>query len=549
MARGIRQPSPRLEADLPGSSIEAEFGGTGGGVRPSPVSQATGSATASSSTSPPPKAPSAPGKTNDVFTGLAEALNTFQRRLSDPKNPNRKYDVPDEYEIEFTEGLGSATMKRQGTTDKSKVPMQKPTPQAKSPASNSTNNKASVMPVSAGMQIVQFIDQIMRSSSYITDQQLYIVDPETQEIKPNPNPPGGITAWYKVSVQATQLGYDARRHDHAYRMKYVITPYAVNNMPSDWFKNSRYRGSHKSYNYWFTGANKEILNFEQEYNNLYRLIISGLSVPVQQARTDFRDQYRRTFLPTSENHAKGADGNVNEAGDNAASFLYSPTDQAKARLRIVGDPAWMQQGEISAGVSARTFNFSPFNDDGTINYDSQEVVFDISWNQPADYDLDTGLVEVNNTGIKPGGTPRTQPQNNFTYTAIKCKNIFSKGRFEQELEGRLLIEYEKNLSPTDAGRAAVNNPGTANGTRSSATAEDVNNGWVDVNGLLVQQSDVTADASENQESAEPQLLNSPPPAPPTSDGDIRPIVTPDENNNVLAGVIDNPDAQLRNRDT
>jgi hypothetical protein len=106
MARGIRQPSPRLEADLPGSSLEAEFGGTGGGVRPSPVAQATGSAVASSSTSPPPKAPSAPGKTNDVFTGLAEALNTFQRRLADPKNPNRKYDVPDEYEIEFTEGLG-----------------------------------------------------------------------------------------------------------------------------------------------------------------------------------------------------------------------------------------------------------------------------------------------------------------------------------------------------------------------------------------------------------------------------------------------------------
>jgi len=497
----------------------------------------------------PPKASSAPGKTKDVFTGLAEALNTFQRRLADPKNPNRKYDVPDEYEIEFTEGLGSATMKRQGTTDKSKTPMQKPTPQAKSPASNSVDSKSSVQQVSAGMQIVQFIDQIMRSSSYITDQQLYIVDPETQEIKPNPNPPGGITAWYKVSVQATQLGYDARRHDHAYRMKYVITPYAVNSMPSDWFKNSRYRGSHKSYNYWFTGANKEILNFEQEYNNLYRLIISGLSVPVQQARTDFREQYRRTFLPASENHAKGADGNVNEAGDNAASFLYSPTDQAKARLRIVGDPAWMQQGEISSGVSARTFNFNPFNDDGTINYDSQEVVFDISWNQPTDYDLDTGLMEVNNTGIKPGGTPRTQPQNNFTYTAIKCKNIFSNGRFEQELEGRLLIEYEKNSTPTDAGRAPVNNPGTANGTRSSATAEDVNNGWVDVNGLLVQKSDVTADASENQEAAEPQLLNSPPPEPPTSDGDIQVIVTPDENNNVFAGVIDNPDAQLTNRET
>jgi hypothetical protein len=505
----------------------------------------------SGSQSAPAKAPAAPGKTKDVFTGLAEALNTFQRRLSDPKDPNRKYDVPDEYEIVFAPiTMGQATLKREGTTDKSKVPMQKPSADAKSPASNSVNNKASVQQVSAGMQIVQFIDQIMRQSSYLTDQQLYIVDPETQETRPNPNPPGGIIAWYKVSVEATQLAYDAKRHDHAYRMRYIITPYAINELPSDWFQNGRYRGSHKSYNYWFTGANTEILNFEQEYNNLYRLIISGLNVPVQQARTDFRntDQYRRTFLPTSENHAKGADGYVNEAVDNAASFLYSPTDQAKIRLRIVGDPAWMQQGEVAEGVNARTFNFDPFNNDGTINYDSQEVVFDVSWNQPTDYDLNTGLADPNQTGVRPNGTPRNQPQLNFTYTAIKCKNILSKGRFEQELEGRLLIEYEKNKQATDAGRQIAGNPGTPNGTRSSASAEDINNGWVDQNGLLVQRADLATQDQNNQNDAAPQLLNSPLPELPTSDGDIVPIVTPEENN-VLAGVIDNPDAQLRSRET
>jgi hypothetical protein len=530
--------SPRLE-DLPGSSLDAEFGGTGSGVRESPIAQATGSATApTGSQTAPAKAPSAPGKTNDVFTGLCEALNTFQRRLADPKDPNRKYDVPDEYEIEFApKELASATLKRQGTTDKSKTPFQKPSPGALSPASNSVNNNASIMSVTAGMQIVQYIDQVMRSSSFITEQQLYIVDPETQEIKPNPNPPGGITSWYKVSVQATQLGYDTRRHDHAYRMKYVITPYAINSLPSDWFKNSRYRGSHKSYNYWFTGANTQILNFEQEYNNLYRLIISGLTVPVQQARTDFRDQYRRTFLPTSENHAKGADGNTNEAGDNAASFLYSPTDQAKAKLRIVGDPAWMQQGEIAEGVSASDFNFDPFNNDGTINYDSQEVVFDISWNQPADYDLNTGLADLNRTGIKPDGSYSTQPQYNATYTAIKCKNIFSKGRFEQDLEGRLLIEFEKNQSATDAGR----NNNVAGNTRPAP-------GWTTSStGLQTFESDPTASIETNQEGAAPQLLNSPPPAPPTSDGDIDFNATPE--NPALAGVVQNPDAQLRNRET
>jgi hypothetical protein len=490
--------------------------------------------------SAPAKAPAAPGKTNDVFTGLCEALNTFQKRLADPKDVNRKYDVADEYDIVFApDSMGDAKLKRQGTTDKSKTPLQQPGPGALNPSSNSVNSNASIMPVIAGTQIIQFIDQVMRESTYVTDQQLYIVDPKTGETKPNPNPSGNIVAWYKVSVQAIQLGYDAKRHDHAYRMTYIITPYAINSLPSDWFKNSRYRGSHKSYNYWFTGANKEILNFEQEYNNLYRLIISGLNVPVQQARTDFRDpnQYRRTFLPASENHAKGADGNTNEGGDNAASFLYSPTDQAKAKLRIVGDPAWMQQGEVAEGVSVGNFNFAPFNNDGTINYDSQEVVFDISWNQPADYDFNTGLMEVNNTGVRPGGTPRTQPQLNFTYTAIKCKNIFSKGRFEQDLEGRLLIEYEKNSTLTtapDAGRpaATVASAKAPTPARIRATDESIAAGILadtrgSTSGLefgsnnAALLADGTADTTLNQQDSAPQPLPAPPPQPPTSDGRIQ----------------------------
>ena len=342
----------------------------------------------------PPKATAAPkGNTNEVFTGLAEALNTHQLTLVKDKKQSRA----DEYVIEFAPAtLGDARVKRQGSTNKKATPMQNDNSAKKlDAATNSTNVNARSMQVSAGMQIVQFIDEIMRSSSYITDQQLYIVDEVTQKVKLNPSPPSGQVAWYKISVEAVQLGYDKIRNDQAYRMKFVISPYAINAAPSDWFGNSRYRGSHKSYEYWFSGMNTQILSFDQEYNNLYRLIISGANVPVQSAKTDFRDQSRRVYFPTSEQHAKGAEGYTNEGADNLAGFLYSPTDQAKARLRIIGDPAWMQQGEISTGVSAATFNFRPFNDDGTINYDSQEIVFDVSWNRPQDYNFDTGLMDIN----------------------------------------------------------------------------------------------------------------------------------------------------------
>jgi hypothetical protein len=218
-------------------------------------------------------------------------------------------------------------------------------------------------------------------------------------------------------------------------MTYLITPYAVSNIETPFFPKSRYRGSHKSYYYWFTGKNTQILNFEQTYNTLYKLILSGEG-PVA-ARTqitqDYRDQYSYTAMPTTTQKTGQATGTyTNNAADSLTDFFYDPTAQNEVNLRIIGDPAWLQQGEASGGINNGQFTFAPFNTDGGINFDSQEIVFDISWNQPQDYDFSTGVMNVNNQK----GLSR---QNN-TYTAISVKSFFSKGRFEQELKGKQLLE-------------------------------------------------------------------------------------------------------------
>ena len=513
--------SPRFEESAGG----AAFGnpnlvrqGTRAGATqvPSPANPTPGGYTPA-----PSNATAAPkGSTKEIFTGLAEALNTYQERLV----KQGKYEVADIYEIEFTPGMGAASMQRPGETDKKKVPMQdaKTAKDKLNPATQSFNAKGRSMEVNAGMQIVQFIDQVMRNSTYITDQQLADIDAEGKAT-PNGKPTTGQTAWYKISVQATQLGYDKKRHDHAYRMKFVISPYAINTMQSEFFPNSRFRGAHKRYNYWFTGANSEILNFEQDFNNLYRLIISGIASGIQkQARTDFRDQYRRTALATSEQSSQGADNYIGEPAANAADFLYSPTDQAKIRLRIVGDPAWMQQGEVAVGVNSRTFNFEPFNADGTINYDSQEVVFDISFNRPADYNFDTGLMDVNANNTK-----NNEPQENATYTAIKCKNIFSKGRFEQELEGRLLIEFDTKTGSTPTATTTPARPATPVATQDTRTPlQAKGENLVKNSSSNLKLAETLAPPTPNNSLLSPTVtqefttLPAKNPTPPTSNGDI-----------------------------
>lgn len=487
----------------------------------------TGQLATPNNESAPPKASAAPvAGTHNVFTGLTAALNNYQKELVKLK----KREVPDQYVIEFAPAsVGAATVKRPGPQDATTAPMQTPNSASKIvPAENSVNRDARTWPVSAGTQIIKVIDDVMRNSSFITDQQNVEISTSTDPVtgiqtqKFNPKAGTGNMQWYKISVSAKQIGYDSIIRDHAFLMKFIITPYAVAQMTSQYFPDSRYRGVQKAYQYWFTGANTQILSYEQNYNNAYRLLLSGIGEEAKkQTKTDFRDQNRYIYMATSQNQATGAKNYANEPGNNGASFLYDPVSLSQVKLRILGDPAWMQQGEAGLGVSAATFNFSPFNADGGINYDSQAVMFSVAFNTPSDYNFDTGLVNVN-TGGRSG-----QPQEYFTFQATKCKNVFSKGKFEQEIEGKLVIEKADNKTANATGRATA-----GNNSASSLIAESAD---IRPNTLLQSQADAqdlenganagtgTA-ATEIQNETDGVGIASPqpaaPPEAPTSSGDI-----------------------------
>ena len=526
MARGQPVPqrlrTPRDDnADIRGNSLAAEFGGTAA------VAEATGTTsggfTAGTSTAAPPKASAAPvaGKQN-IFVGLSTAMNEYQQTLVKQK----KREIADEYVIEFEPTtLGGSQVKRPGTQDISTAPMQTPDSAAKiSPVENNVSKVGRTWPVKAGTQIVKVIDDVMRNSSYILDQQNVEIttatDPATgvQTQKINPRASSGNMQWYKISIAVTQLGYDNIIRDHAFRMSFIVTPYAIAQMTSQYFPDSRYRGVHKAYRYWFTGENTQILSYEQNYNNAYRLFLSGIGPDAQQrVTTDFRDQNRYIYMPTSPDQSTGAKNYANEPGNNGASFLYDPSSLSTVRMRIVGDPAWLQQGEVATGVTARTFSFKPFNPDGAINYDSQAVMFNVAFNTPTDYDLSTGIVDVT-TGNRSG-----QPRELYTFTAIQCKSIFSKGKFEQELEGRLLIE--KNLkAPASGGRGAATQQDS--GSRSSDRITDAFRG-AEIRDETGQLSNFRKneygdlyDATGTSAGGLPSPQPAPPPGVPGSSGDI-----------------------------
>ena len=183
--------SPRL--DLPGSSLEAEFGGTGGGVRESPIAAAVGA-----SASAPPKATAAPtGTTKYTYTGLCDALNAYEQSLV--KAGTVEY--ANQYVIEFAPAsLASSGIVLPGTSDKKMAPGQQ-TDTAKNkvlPETNTFNSKGKNIAVSQGTQIIQFIELTMRNSRYITDQLLVTQD----QVTGNSIPSTSITTNKKLLVVA-----------------------------------------------------------------------------------------------------------------------------------------------------------------------------------------------------------------------------------------------------------------------------------------------------------------------------------------------------------
>jgi hypothetical protein len=466
--------------------------------------------------SAPPKATEAPTKgQSNLFTGLADALNKHQKDL-EKQHPGY---VADEYVFEFSPPeIGASKVVPPAQPVNYKNTAAKNIRTAADKVDNNTdsvNVNSQTWQILAGTQIVQLIDQIMRSSSYITDQAKVTVEDDGTNEKNQKANPGGVTAWYKISVGAQQLKYDTFRRDHAYRITFLISAYKINQMCSIYFNDSKYLGPHKAYDYWFTGLNTQILSYEQEYNQAYYTTVTQSSSGLASAPPTGRDQMKQAVLATSEQRTQGQANYVNAAADSAAAFLYSIADFAEVNMRILGDPAWMQQGEVAYGVSAKNFEFSAFNSDGAINYDSQQVTYTVSFNRPTDYDFNTGIMNTNSgTGA---------PQETFRFQAKSCKNIFSKGRFEQELVG-VLIPPTTNAPPATNSR-----PTQVTSATNSRSSNRVNDGSL---GFEVQ--DETGAVSNLRQNEYGDLYNptgtvgaglpspqpAPPPGAPSSSGDI-----------------------------
>ena len=415
------------------------------------------------------------------------AMNDFQQELVQ----RGIYSIADRYEIEFvgtpdmpaTAISGAKLQLPDIKVDKSKTGSSKNDPKDIDPQKQSVDMVSRSFSIVAGQQLLQAIELVIRNSSYITDQALVVLEPNGT-YKPNPNNRNKPMKWFTISMVATKIGdkIDPFRNDYAYNIKYVVAPFRVENFNSKYFSISTFPGVHKSYPYWFTGQNRAVLDYQETFNALYALTVSGndpknKSNAQREAFTaSMAEIVRFHYDPRSSESSQQADGKSNEIGANAAEVLYSATDLKETKLKILGDPSWIMQGSLFRDVMGEVMTgksyTSGFLPDGSVNFDASQVLFEINWQRPEDYDLGTGLADPYSVTQKKYNN-RLALQSRV-YLCKKVVSEFRQGRFEQTLEGAIYL-FPKPDKTNAANPAAVTSSDVAD-TGRPATAATPNGG-------------------------------------------------------------------------
>lgn len=433
--------------DLLGS--KSVYAGTGSQTVTGPATQASVRAVdnAIAATGSPPKANSAPSTRKMIKQGLMGAMNDFQSEIC--SGANAIFRVPDTYKIVWIpdkfgkQPIRDATIVLPGVTESAATGFSTPAttdPGSVDPSRVSKDTTTRNFSITAGMQIVQAIELAIRNSSYIIDQQLVIRNTQTGEEEPNQQKYGQPVQWFNITFSATQKDYDPMRNDTGYEITFYVSPFTIEQYDSKYFPVAKYRGIHKNYQVYFTGKNTSVIDYKEQLNSLYNLTVSGGapndSLSEQQRRaltSSSRDIPFFAYQSSSTENRQGTEGTALEPAANLAESFYSPTDLATATLRIIGDPAWIQQGSFAGNIDANTFNWNAFLPDGTINFDIGQTMFEVEWQRPEDYDLDTGLANPYSRKTAQAG----QPGASRVYVAKKLTSEFRNGKFEQTLVGSL----------------------------------------------------------------------------------------------------------------
>jgi hypothetical protein len=310
--------------------------------------------------------------------------------------------------------------------------------------------------------ILQAISQIVAQSSFLEEAMKVVytdsLEPDAgsesdDEVKPDTNK---TIRWYNLSSEVKCLGWDNKVGDFAFEITYVIQPYDTPVVMSAYTNAAaKYYGPHKRYEYWYTGKNSEIINYEQTLNNAYFNVALA-------PNGDGSSQGGSTDVATTpgkrQNQARVGKLDVGmEAQNSYMTSLFDPGSYAEAKITILGDPDFLIQE--SPGSINDVYNQFYGTDGFRINANGGQVFIEINFKEAQDYNNTTGLLSINESILfwkYPSAILKdiASRGGGISYMVIKVISTFKGGKFTQDLSCTInTFGSESDEVPADASGA------------------------------------------------------------------------------------------------
>lgn len=414
------------------------------------------------------------GETKSNITGLIEYLNDRQLKLQ----KNKQLEQPDTYQITFApnSGIDTAVMVELSDTNPENTPNKAVT--SSSDVNVRLAEKAPVVqklskPMTVTNELItSVIDRVISQSTFVTNA-FNIKDKENKPVLPsdpdynqNTGAASDTLAWYNVNPVVTLGKFDNLRKKHAVNINYVVQRYEIPYIRGiNIGKKSQYPGAYKRYQYYYMGDTqnaKEIIGYEQDYNLVYFNILSQSSdAPITNTDNAAPAATASTEVPGISKDA----GYFSKTIGAFKSFLYSPSEQLKAKITILGDPDYLITA-TNRGLDVAIKKY--YGEDGySINPNTGQIFIEVDFRDAEDYNANgDGLLTPSNDGdIMFWNYPASIASQiqGIAYNVWQVTSTFAHGKFTQEL--RVSI-------PPFVDDAATTPASTTNTTASSSQSTD-----------------------------------------------------------------------------
>jgi hypothetical protein len=374
--------------------------------------------------------------------------------------------------------------------------------------------KKQVFLIHPGTSIIDIVDKIVQKSDYITTQ-ISEFKKQSEEStadanysgSTNENDRSGTSAkkidekfldlnWFKVIPQVVLSDFDFNRNAYSKVVLYTILPYITANQYHPSFSKSQIKQSAavRTYNYWYTGENMDIIKADIDFDSTYYTQLTTYRDQVKRGGANRQSSeeavditatnraIRAAILPVAtevsgHNSAAGTMNSAEQPKDHIVADLkksiYSSQrgDMLNIKLTIIGDPAYIKQDDVYYNPSSPdTYNkfltntepnsARPIGDKGQILFDREQVYVKLNFKNVVDINDAIGIVNKQTTlrnGRDTNGT--------FTgmYKVLKVQSSFARGQFTQVLDLVRMTTYVEDFDALSVAKSNTPIPASTAG--------------------------------------------------------------------------------------